>query len=456
MSIVQFLRILWARRWIILAGTLSCLVGAIIVATILPPRWEAHSRVLLDLIKPDAVTGQVLQTASTRAYVATQVELIKDYAVAGQVAEDLGLLSDPNLIERYKKRPASDKRDFRRYATQLIVDGTDAHLVEGSNILEITYTGSTPAQASLIADALRKAYIEASRAFRIQQAAKNAEWYEDQASKARVQLDEAEKIKTDYERANGVIVDDGPEIEGARLQALATTASAAAPVVAPIAPSQARAELANVDSQISEQSKILGPNHPQLQQLRARRVSLEQQAIQEESTSRRNAAMVANASGAGVGALERAMGAQRARVMAQRDKVERAKQLQSDVNLRRELYTDTSKKAAEFRHEAAAPVTGITLLGGAVTPEKPKFPNWPLVIIGSLVLGLGAGVGTGLLLELFGRRVRGPEDLQTGLEAPLLAIVTVPASVKKSRGKRSLPKWTGSPREPTAQEPVAA
>ena len=95
MSIIQFLRILWARRWVILAGTASCVIGAIIVALILPPRWEAHSRVMLDLVKPDPVTGQVIQNASTRAYVATQVELIKDYSVAGQVADDLHLFSDP-------------------------------------------------------------------------------------------------------------------------------------------------------------------------------------------------------------------------------------------------------------------------------------------------------------------------------------------------------------------------
>src|SRR5215207_6152005 len=104
MSILQFLRIIWARRWVILAATVSCVIGALVVALVLPPRWEAHSRVLLDLLKPDPVTGQVIQNGSTRAYVNTQIELIKDYSVAGQVAEDLRLLSDPTLIEKYKGR----------------------------------------------------------------------------------------------------------------------------------------------------------------------------------------------------------------------------------------------------------------------------------------------------------------------------------------------------------------
>ena len=79
MSVVQFLRILWARKWVIMGATVSCLIGALIVAMILPPRWEAHSRVMLDLVKPDPVTGQVIQTASTRAYVATQFGAIPVY-----------------------------------------------------------------------------------------------------------------------------------------------------------------------------------------------------------------------------------------------------------------------------------------------------------------------------------------------------------------------------------------
>jgi polysaccharide biosynthesis transport protein len=452
MSILQFLRILWARRLIILAGTASCVIGALIVAMILPPRWEAHSRVMLDLVKPDPVTGQVIQTASTRAYVATQVELIKDYSVAGQVADDLHLLSDTALIRAYEKRPANDKRDFRRWVTQLLIDRTDAHLVEGSNILEISYTGVTPDQSKAIADALRKAYIEASRAFRIDQAAKNAEWYEGQAQKARAQLDEAEKAKTTYEKENNVILGaQDIDVDSARLQAMAGATAMPAPVFTAPSTSPARAELAQVDSQIAQESQILGPNHPELQALRNKRASLSQQVLQDQATSQAAARAAAGASMAGVGAMERAMSAQRARVMGQRDKLERLRQLQGDVNLRRELYTKTAERAAEFRHEAAAPVTGITMLGSAVVPQSPKFPNWPLIIFGSLVLGLGAGVGTGLLMELFGRRVRGPEDLNAALDAPLLAVITAPAK----DGKRSSPNTLRRPRKPGRSGPAS-
>jgi hypothetical protein len=141
--------------------------------------------------------------------------------------------------------------------------------------------------------------------------------------------------------------------------------------------------------------------------------------------------------------------------MGQRDKLERARQLQGEVALRRDLYVKTAEKVAEFRHEAAAPVTGITVLGSAVSPQSPKFPNMPLIVFGSLVLGLGAGVGVGLLLELFGRRVRGAEDLQNVIDAPLLAVITAPSSGNAARGKLRGKKWTSWPKSDKKPRPEA-
>src|SRR5271155_2182386 len=108
MSIIQFLRILWARRWITVIATVSCVVGAALVVLVVPPRWEAHTRIMLDVIKPDPLTGQAIVDAS--AYAATQAELIKDYTVAGKAVDQLGWLSDPALIDAYHHRPKKDVR----------------------------------------------------------------------------------------------------------------------------------------------------------------------------------------------------------------------------------------------------------------------------------------------------------------------------------------------------------
>jgi uncharacterized protein involved in exopolysaccharide biosynthesis len=426
-SIVQFLRIFWARRWIVVAATISSVIGALIVVLVIPPRWEAHSRVMLDLIKPDPLTGQVI--GSNSPYAATQIELVKDYAVAGQVADQLGWLSDPVLIEGYQRRSASDTRDFRRWIAQQVIDRTKADLVAGSNILEITYMATNPRDAKLVADALMNAYVDTSVGFRRQAASRDADWFDGQAAKAKDALDAAAAAEAAFEKQTGVMLeDDKTDVDTARLRALA--GQGAAPMFTPFAsgPSAASIELAQVDAAISQASQTLGPNHPELIALRAKRAILMKQVSQERAAG----GAAASAASAAAGAVNSAMAAVRSKVVGQADKIERLKELHAQVELLRDEYNKTAAKAADLRQEATIGETGLTVLGAAVTPQKPTFPDKPLIFGGSLGLGLAVGVLVGLLMELFARRVRGAEDLQV-IGAPLLTIIPATKAERPSR-----------------------
>ncbi len=63
---------------------------------ILPPRWDAHARVMINATKPDPVTGQSMNVQEGRIFAATQIELVTDPTVAGKVAEEMGWMSDPD------------------------------------------------------------------------------------------------------------------------------------------------------------------------------------------------------------------------------------------------------------------------------------------------------------------------------------------------------------------------
>jgi uncharacterized protein involved in exopolysaccharide biosynthesis len=469
MSIIQVLRILIARSWIIGLATISCVLGAIAIVLILPTSWEAHSRVMLNLMKPDPLTGQMIQGDSSRGYVATQIELIKDYRVAGQIADQLGLLSDPRLISEYQARPKSDQRDFRRWIAQRIIDRTQVALVSGSNVLEITYRGTTPQDAKLIADGLMKAYIDTTLSFRRSEAAKNAEWFEGQAQKAKAALDEADAARVAYQKANNVILaDDKTDLDTARLRAMSGAAPSMAPVIntGVIGPSPSSLALGQLDAQIAQESQSLGPNHPTLIDLKARRAALASQVAQERAAARSAASASAASAGAGVGALESSIARQRARVVAQGDKIEKLRQLQQEVDMRRDQFTKTANKAAEFRQESLIGDAGLSVLGQAVTPQSPAFPNKPLIVGGSLFFGLGLGVLVALLMELFARRVRGIEDLRSIVDTPVLGVIPA-IEGKKSRARRNAkpsmagrfrgqPKPGSDPDGPTLPGAVAA
>jgi uncharacterized protein involved in exopolysaccharide biosynthesis len=444
MSIFQFFRIVWARRLII--GGMTALMTVIMVGIVLfwPPAYQAETRVMLEVLKPDPVTGQVMATAFLRAYVKTQIELIQDYQVAKNVVDTLHWDKDKKLLRDYRQRPASDDRDFNRWAAQTVIDGTRAEVVEGSNIMEIDYRHSNPDTAKAVADALRNAYIANTLQSRQEAARRNADWYDAQAEKAKSSLFEAETRKSTFERENNLLLaDDKIDIESTRLASLSAQAANVAlqPSVqaagAGAANPQSALLLAQMDAELLQVSKVLGPNHPQLLELRRRRELLAKQVEDERAQS----AQLSNPGAVAARTAQSMLEAQKAKVLAQRDKVEQLRLLQDDVNIRREEYNKSAARAAELRQEAEVADAGVTPLGAAVTPQQPVFPNpWILIPVG-IGGGLMLGLGLALLLELFGRRIRSSEDLRDAAQAPVLAVFTRPHTRTGLHLRDRLRRW---------------
>ena len=161
MSLLQFLRILWARRWLTVITALSTVVGALIAILLVPPSYEASSRVMLNTLKPDPVTGQILSTVSSRTYEANEIELIKDYGIVGKAVDQLGWANNPAYIEQYQST-RNQTIDIRRWLSQRIIDHTKVTPVNGTNILEISYRASTAQESRAMADALRNNYLDTS------------------------------------------------------------------------------------------------------------------------------------------------------------------------------------------------------------------------------------------------------------------------------------------------------
>lgn len=416
MNFEQIFRLLWARRGLIAIATAASLFAAIVAGMILPPRYEAHARVMLNVVKPDPVTGEIIASQFARAYVKTQTELIRDYRIAGRVVDILGWASSPELAERYANRRSDDLRDFRRWMAQIVIDSTNAKLIEGSNILDISYTAPSPQGASAVAEAIRRAYIEQAIAFRREDAGSDASWFRNQAGKLKEQLTAAEQRKNEFERANGIVLDDqNIDQEARRLSALAQMPTApGAPAIA-VAPSNpAAGQIAQLDAAISTAERTLGPNNPQLLDMRRQRDALASTSV--------TPMIQAGPTGPSIGAQ---YNAQLQKVLAQRGKADEARRLSIEVAVLRDQYQKASTRMAELEQQSQSIESGLSLLGASTAPDKPSFPNWPLIILGSLGLGLLLGILAALLAELLARRVRSAADLKFG-DLPVLGEMAVP------------------------------
>lgn len=419
MSLLQFFRILQARLSIVMTAVLFCLAAAIAVGFIIPPRYEAKTRVMLNVVKPDPVTGDLIASQFVRTFVQTQTELIKDYRTAGKVVDELHWEASPELAEAYSNRASNDNRDFRRWIAQQVIDNTNAQLVEGSNILEISYVAPDPKQAAAVADAIRKAFVEQTLAFKRDDAVESAEWFRKQADQLKVELTAAEQRKTEFEQANHIVLgDDNVDEDARRLTALSTTGltGPAAPVAVGGSANPMAAQLAQADAAIAAAQRTLGPNNPDLQNMRRQRDAIAAAAAASAPRS------VVTGGGP---SLTTTFNAQVNKVLAQRGKVDEARKLSASVAVLRDQYNKALAKEADFDQQSQTADSGLTMLGSATEPQTAKWPRWPLIILGAIGLGLAIGVLAALLTELLRRRVRGPEDLRLGT-VPMLGMMAPP------------------------------
>jgi uncharacterized protein involved in exopolysaccharide biosynthesis len=430
MSLIQLLRILVARRWIILLSVVTCMTVAVIVASFLPERYTARARVLLDIIKPDPVTGQMIAGNNSRVYIRTQIELIQDYRVAGDVVDKLGWLQNPALIEQWQAETGG-VGDMRRWGAQRIIDATEAGLVDSSNILELVYSSPNPEVSKAVVTALREAYIDASLRFRTDSAGRNADWYLEQADRAQKALAQAEATKADFERENGLVVANGVEAESSKLAGLqaalvalqgsATTSQFTPPSTAVV--DQLKLQVTTLNDQIKQAEEQLGVAHPTYKALVARRNLVQKQLAQESAQARAAVAALSGATRQSVDQLQAEYEVQKAKVLGMKDKLNQLGQLQREVDQRRAAYDKAAARTADLKLESSISESGLVILGDSIVERKPSFPNWPQIIGLSLGFGLALGIALAILTELLARRVRGPEDLGYAAKAPVLAVI---------------------------------
>ena len=410
MSVQQFFRILWARRAITVTSLIACLIGALLVIQLVPSRYEASSRLILDIVRPDPVSGEALSSSFARAYVKTQTELIKDYRVAGRVVDAFGWTGSPELTAQY--RASGSDLPLHRWLAQRVIDRTDAKLIDASNIMEITYTGEQPETTARIADQLRQAYSDQTMLFKQQAARRNADWFKQQTEKLKKQVADAEASKAAFEQANNIVLQDNDtDAESARLAALASTAppppAMTAPIAAPVA-SPSQTQLAQIDATIATASQTLGPNHPDLIAMRQQRAVVAANASREMAAARAAAGSGGRMTGPSIGAM---FNAQQQKVLAQRGKVAEARQLMVNVRVAREELERTATRASQLDQQAESDETGLTFLGSAVAPQTPSFPKKIPLLAGAIALGLAFGVLTSLIIALLFRRVRAIDDI---------------------------------------------
>lgn len=440
MNLIQFLRIFWARKWLILGSMLTCLAVAVTVASFLPKRYPGTARLMLDTVRPDPVTGIGVGGRDARDFIRTQLEFIRDERVAGGAVDRLGLANDPATIAAYASSGFTDADGgIRRWLVNQIRERTSAQIISGSAILEIIYDGPSPEAAKSIAGALRDSYVAETLRLKTDTAGRTSGWYREQAERTKRELEAMELRRVEFMNQNNINLTGpagSPDSETAKLQALQSALAAAkstagqqqvaisAASASNPAADAIRIQLAAIEEDIARLSETMGPSHPTYRAAVARRNIVQQQlnnALRQQGSS---TSAIANASQAATRQLEAEISAQEKIVMQRKPLIEQLALLDREIELKRAQYAQEVARGAQLGQEAQVQETSFVILGDPQASRTPSYPQMGVVALISAGVGLALGLLVALLLEFAARRVRGVEDLAYATAAPVLATVT--------------------------------
>lgn len=441
MTPMQFLRILWARKWLVFSLSVLLAVAGIVFVLTMPKRYTADASLVVD-VRIDPVLGAIAPGLASPAFMATQVEILKSDRVASRVVKMLGVERSPAAIQQWRESTEA-RVPLERYFANLLQTGLTVAPSRGSNVINVGFASADPVFASAAANAFAQAYMDVSVELRIEPTRQSQTFLDEQTKVLRANLEQAQARLSKFQQDKGIVVsDERVDQEMARLNQINADLAAAqveqiesatrqrnsggemSPDVMQSGLVQSlKAQIAGAQTKLSEISSIVGVNHPQRKQLEAQVAELRRQLSAEMRRVSGGTSVVSRGSAQKVEELKALAEMQKRRVLALRNERDQIAVYQRDVEAAQRAYDAVSRSANQVGLESQNTQASVRLLSPAVEPMFPSKPRVAVGILGSIAGGLLVAALVALGLELLDRRVRNPEDLMLVAGVPVIGVL---------------------------------
>lgn len=441
MSIKQIWRIVWARKWLVLALLVLVSIAGTATTLLLPKQYTAESAMIVE-VRIDPVLGALAPGLAAPGYMATQIDILKSERVAARVVKMLGVERSPSAVAQWRDQ-TNAKIPLERYFANLLQRGLNVEPSHGSNVINVSFSAQDPLFAQAAANAFVQAYMDISVELRVAPARQSTAFLEDQTKVLRNNLETAQARLSKFQQERGIVVSDERfDQENARYQALTTQLSAAqgervdaetrsrnsgSPTSPDILLSPAvqglKSQLATAETKLTEMSAMWGKNHPSRVQLEAQIGELRQQIGSESRRVSGGTSTQSRSSGQKVAELQSLIDEQKKKLQAMRADRDLEAVIKRDVDTAQRAYEGISSRVGQFTLESQNNQANTRLLSPAVEPLEPSRPKVVVGIVGSIAGGLVLGMLAALGWELVDRRVRDPEDMMVMAGVPVIGVL---------------------------------
>jgi capsular exopolysaccharide synthesis family protein len=475
--LLDYWRVIIARRWTILAVLLTFIAATIIYTFKQTPVYRATASVQVDKENPNVLSFKDVYQVDVGDddTLRTQFEILKSRSLARHVIEDLKL---DKTEEFHPKEPGywgsmmasvrgllgSDKttQELKEPdALRPIIDGylkrLDVAPVRQARLVNISFESQDPQLAAQIINSHAKHFIEQNLQFKVDATEEASHFLEENLVTLKQKLEKAEDQLQQYSQQNQILfTEEGKNTATEKLRQLQeaytkaqedriqresyfrlveTEHSDALPqlidnkLIADLI-----SKLADLQRQESDLAVSFRPDYPPRQRI-AGQISQIRSSI--ESEKARVVTMVHSEYTAAVERetlLESELSKQRDSVNKINEDIIQYNIYKGDAESVRQLYDGLQKRLKEASVSAGLTASNIRVVDRAEIPPFPVKPQKTLNILMSILAGMVFGLGLAFFQEYLDNSIKSPEDVTRYLTLPTLAMIPRLRSLAGKKG----------------------
>jgi len=323
----------------------------------------------------------------------------------------------------------------------------DVNDVRGSDLIQVRFTTRSPELSAFLAAAHTEAYLDQNRDAQLSTDASAVGFLDQQLQQSREHVERAAAAVSQFagEHPNVAVNQEDQligtqitdlaglitEAEGARIAAQSRYQYLSRASTQPGAPffddnpaiQKLRLVLIDIEAQRSAIETRLGPNHPQMIDLRRETRQLGQrlhnEVRQEVSTARSRY----QAAQAREKELQSKLQQLEQSAIALRELGGQYDLVKGDLDNARALHDSLLKQRSETAVHSQLDAAGIRVIERAEVPDRPSRPSIPVNLALGAFAGIGLGLGAAFLRETLDDSVKSSTDVQGLLQLPTLAAI---------------------------------
>jgi uncharacterized protein involved in exopolysaccharide biosynthesis/Mrp family chromosome partitioning ATPase len=449
----DFIRLMDARRGLIIRITLAVVLCALAIAMVLPTTYASSAVVMLDPRKNNVTDLSAVLSPLTNdpASVQNQIQIITSRDLAATVVDRLKLTDDPEFNPALAQPSLADvagealsllnPRNWfsndapatRMLSRDRVIDNFQRHIgadAQGlSTAITITATSRSAVKSAQIANALADAYVKSQVNAKISATAATTDWLNNRLQQLSQQLQlqdgAVERYKAQHNlndaAPGGSIVDqqmvgisaqvvqarsDLAEKEAiseriSQLMASGNPADVAQIVSSPLI-IQLRTQQATLLSQEADANSKYGPLHPKMQAIQEQKRDLDFKISQEVNRLAASAANDVMTARAHLQSLESSLGGTEGAARTQNMARVQLQALESNASATRTMYESFVQRLRQAQGQDDVQTPESRIISSADVPLHAAGPKRMLIVGASIPLGLLLGLLAALLVEKLG------------------------------------------------------